>query len=233
MRSPRPARSPRRRPSSIESPHRTALTGVSDALEDVRIDCARAARDRRRDAASRELRGFEHARRRPPMRSLLRAALGSGDGAAARAAAAKLEGDCRSRADASLALCRMADEHARGRSRDRRGATRSRPRAHDGSPRDLRDVAVADATLALTRGDTEGARTLAAFVEPYATDDFAITLLLARVTAAAGEGARAGELYEPRTRSPASAGMRRSRPRHPRPRRRRGASRSQPAATIR
>ena len=65
-----------------------------------------------------------------------------------------------------------------------------------GSPRDLRDVAVADATRLLTRGDTEAARTLAALVEPDGADDFAITLLLARITAAAGEGTRAGERYE-------------------------------------
>ncbi len=171
-----------------------ALTGVRDALEDVRIDLARvrlATGDA--TAASRELAVFEHA---PPAADALalRAALGSGDGAAARAAAAKLEGASKS-ADASLALAewRTSTREAEAATawHDALAAARA-----DGSPRDLRDVAVADATLALTRGDTEGARTLAALVEPYATDDFAITLLLARVTAAAGEGARAGELYE-------------------------------------
>jgi len=171
-----------------------ALTGVRDALEDVRIDLARvrlATGDAA--AASRELAVFEHA---PPAADALalRAALGSGDGAAARAAATKLDGTSKS-ADAALALAEWRtstrDTEAANAWRNALAAART-----DGSPRDLRDVAVADATLALTRGDTESARTLAALVEPYAADDFAITLLLARVTAAAGEGARAGALYE-------------------------------------
>jgi hypothetical protein len=65
-----------------------------------------------------------------------------------------------------------------------------------GSPRDLRDAAVAFATARLARGDVDGARTLAALVEPYAVDDFAITLLLARVDAAAGDSAAARRSYD-------------------------------------
>jgi hypothetical protein len=68
-------------------------------------------------------------------------------------------------------------------------------RAH-GSPRDLRDAAVSFATARLSRGEIDDARTLAALVEPYASEDFAITLLLARVAAAAGDAARARQHYD-------------------------------------
>lgn len=171
-----------------------ALTDVKDALEDVRIDLARV-RLATGDAAgaSREIARFEHP---PPAADALalRAALGSDDRAAARAAAARLAG-APADADTALALAEWRsgthDPAADAAWRDALAAARG-----VGSPRELRDVAVADATLALTRGDTERARTLAALVEPYAADDFAITLLLARITAAAGEGARAGTLYE-------------------------------------
>jgi tetratricopeptide (TPR) repeat protein len=171
-----------------------ALSGVTDALEDVRIDLARvrlATGDAA--AASRELAMCAHA---PPAADALalRAALGNGDAAAAHAAAAKLA-DAKADAGTALALAEWRtsthDPAADAAWRAALAAARSA-----GSPRDLRDVAVADATLALTGGDTDSARTLAALVEPYATDDFAITLLLARITAAAGEGSRAGELYE-------------------------------------
>jgi len=170
-----------------------ALSGVTDALEDVRIDLARvrlATGDAA--AASRELAMSAHA---PAADALaLRAALGNGDAAAADAAAAKLA-DAKADSGTALALAEWRtsthDRAADAAWRDALAAARSA-----GSPRDLRDVAVADATLALTRGDTDTARTLAALVEPYAADDFAITLLLARITAAAGEGSRAGELYE-------------------------------------
>ena len=171
-----------------------ALTGVKDALEDVRIDLVRV-RLATGDAtgASRDIAVFEHA---PPAADALalRAALGKGDAAAASAAAARLA-DAKPDSDTALALAEWRtgthDPAADRAWRDALAAARNA-----GSPRGLRDVAVADATLALTRGDTESARTLAAFVEPYAADDFAITLLLARITSAAGEGARAGELYE-------------------------------------
>ena len=175
-----------------------ASAEVGDALEDVRLDLARvrlASGDAA--AASRELRTFDPA---PPEAAALtlRAALGSGDTAAANAAAAKLEAakpDPAAHADVALALAEWrSDQHdpdADAAWRDALAAARAA-----GSPRTLRDVAVADATRAWTRGDTETARTVAALVEPYATDDFAITLLLARITATAGEAARAGTLYE-------------------------------------
>jgi DNA-binding winged helix-turn-helix (wHTH) protein/tetratricopeptide (TPR) repeat protein len=174
------------------------LTKVGDALEDVRIDLARV-RLASGDAATafRELDAFDRA---PPAAEALalRAALGTGDIAAAKAAAAKLETakpDPSAKADVALALAEWRTEQrdpgAEAAWRDALAAARAA-----GSPRTLRDVAVADATRAWTRGDTETARTLAALVEPYAADDFAITLLLARITATAGEAARAGALYE-------------------------------------
>ena len=165
-----------------------------DALEDVRADLARvrlATGDAA--AASRELGLLDHA---PPAVAALavRAALGVGDTRTANAIAAKLEAS-RSDPDAALALAEWRTA-ARDRDADTawQGALAAARAA--GSPRSIRDVAVADATRALSRGDTETARTLAALVEPYATDDFAITLLLARITATAGEAARAAALYE-------------------------------------
>jgi DNA-binding winged helix-turn-helix (wHTH) protein/tetratricopeptide (TPR) repeat protein len=173
-------------------------TQVGDALEDVRIDLARvrlASGDAA--AASRELGAFDHPT--PAAEALaLRAALGAGETAAANAAAAKLETakpDPSAKADVAFALAEWRtdrrDPGADAAWRDALAAARGA-----GSPRTLRDAAVAEATRAWTRGDTDVARTLAALVEPYATDDFAITLLLARITAAAGEAARAGALYE-------------------------------------
>ena len=173
-----------------------ASSGVKDALEDVRIEFARvrlATGDA--DAASRELGVLEH---RPAVADALalRAALVSGDAEAA-AAAAKRAGESgpSARADVSLALAEWRssthDPEAETAWRDALAAART-----TGSPRDLRDVAVADATRALTRGENERARTLVALVEPYAADDFAITLLTARVMSAGGERARAGALYE-------------------------------------
>ena len=174
------------------------LAKVGDALEDVRIDLARVRLESGdAAAASRELGAFDPA---PPAAEALalRAALGAGDTATANAAAAKLETakpDPATRADVALALAEWRtdrrDPDADAAWRDALAAARAA-----GSPRILRDAAVAAATRAWTRGDTETARTVAALIEPYAADDFAITLLLARITAAAGESTRAGALYE-------------------------------------
>lgn len=64
-----------------------------------------------------------------------------------------------------------------------------------GSPRQLRDVAIPYARLQLAQGDEEAARTLAGLIEPHAGDDFASTLLLARLTAVR-RPAEAARLYE-------------------------------------
>jgi DNA-binding winged helix-turn-helix (wHTH) protein/tetratricopeptide (TPR) repeat protein len=178
-----------------------ALADVADALEDVRLDLARvrlAIGDT--NEAAREL------ARVPPSSATtsdalrLRAALGAGDADAAREAAAKLgnvaaTAEAPAHAEVALALAEWRtsthDPNADAAWRAALAAARA-----GGSPRELRDVAVAYATSALSRGDTDAARTLAALVEPYAADDFAITLLLARITAAAGENPQARALYE-------------------------------------
>jgi len=170
-----------------------------DALEDVAIERLRVRLeigDAR--ATGVEARGFTPTgSSRAADALLLEASLATNDDAAAQAIATRLgdtaNGDAQTIA-AALALWwrhRGDDVRADAAATTALDAARTR-----GSPRDLRDAAVALATARLARGEVDGARTLAALVEPYAVDDFAITLLLARVEAAAGDSAAARRTYD-------------------------------------
>jgi DNA-binding winged helix-turn-helix (wHTH) protein len=169
-----------------------------DALEDVAIDRLRVRLeigDAR--ATGVEAQAFPARSSRTADALLLEAALAANDEATAQAIADRLAkaqaGDAPSIA-ATLALWwrhRGDDARADAAAMSALDAARAQ-----GSPRELRDAAVALATARLARGDVDGARTLAALVEPYAGDDFPIALLLARVDAAAGESAAARRGYD-------------------------------------
>ena len=169
-----------------------------DALEDVETDRLRVRLeigDAR--ATGIEARKLATADSRAADALRLEAALATNDDAAAQAIASRLgdsaNGDAPTIATALALWWRHHGDDARADT----AATAALDAARaGGSPRDLRDAAVALATARLARGDADGARTLAALVEPYAADDFAITLLLARVDAAAGDAAAARRSYD-------------------------------------
>jgi DNA-binding winged helix-turn-helix (wHTH) protein/tetratricopeptide (TPR) repeat protein len=168
---------------------------VHDALEDTAIDRLRvrlAIGDAR--AVALDAHAFDMIADAPRALDALRldAALAAGDDALAQSIATKLGASTRDDAPSvGIALARAWRRRGDANRADA-DATMAldAARAH-GSPRDLRDAAVALATSRLERGDVDAARTLAAMVEPYAADDFAITLLLARLDAAAGNAADA------------------------------------------
>jgi hypothetical protein len=73
-----------------------------------------------------------------------------------------------------------------------------------GSPLELREVALPYAQFLFARGKIDAAHSTAGLIEPYAKEDFAITLLLARL-AADRDPAQSQQLYE---RARALAGAR-------------------------
>jgi DNA-binding winged helix-turn-helix (wHTH) protein/tetratricopeptide (TPR) repeat protein len=126
--------------------------------------------------------------------------LAVGDLASARADAALLSAAGEPPDDATRALIRVAQAALHVRSGETQAAQadyrEALARVRDsGSPRQLRDVAIPYAYLQLAQGDEETARMLAGLIEAHAGDDFASTLLLARL-AAARQPAEAARLYE-------------------------------------
>jgi DNA-binding winged helix-turn-helix (wHTH) protein len=169
-----------------------------DALEDVTIDRLRVRLeigDAR--ATVNEARAFMTTASRAADALRLEVALATDDDAVAQTVASRLgdtvDGDTPEIAAALARWWRHRGDDLRADAAST--AALDAAREH-GSPRDFRDAAVALATARLARGDVEGARTLAALVGPYAEDDFAITLLLARVDAAAGNAAAARRSYD-------------------------------------
>jgi DNA-binding winged helix-turn-helix (wHTH) protein/tetratricopeptide (TPR) repeat protein len=182
------------------------VAGVHDALEDVRLDLLRtrlAIGDARTTAAeARMLRTASGNADGNLVASalLLQADLAEHDEDDARAVAASLP-DADFAADPSArvqALLAFAQWQARSGDppradtawRDALALVRVK-----GSPRELRDVALPYAAFELARGHDDAARMLAGLVDPYADDDFAITLLRARIAAAGHDAALAGRLY--------------------------------------
>lgn len=122
------------------------------------------------------------------------------DLASARADAALLSAAGEPPDDATRALVRVAQAALHVRAGETQAAESDYREAlarirDSGSPRQLRDVAIPYAYLQLAQGDEEAARMLAGLIEAHAGDDFASTLLLARL-AAARQPAEAARLYE-------------------------------------
>jgi len=182
------------------------MSGSGDALEDARLDIlrVRALLGDWRPLAG-DARAIRSAADATPSRRVvaaaieLEAALGEGDDAAADAAAAALEADIAgsgsvARARALSALAAWHVHHGDAAQANRAfGEALALVRAN-GSPRDLRDVAVAYAGFQLDRGEVDAARATASLVGPYADDDFPITLLLSRVAAAGHDTEAAARL---------------------------------------
>jgi DNA-binding winged helix-turn-helix (wHTH) protein/tetratricopeptide (TPR) repeat protein len=172
-----------------------ADASVRDALENTAVDRLRvrlAIGDARTAAV--DARALDTVSAAPRALDALRldAALAAGDDAAAQSIATKLGPAARDDAPVvGIALARAWRRRGDASQADRDATTALDAARTRGSPRDLRDAAVSLATSRLERGDVDAARTLAAMVEPYATDDFAITLLLARIDAVAGDAADA------------------------------------------
>jgi hypothetical protein len=169
-----------------------------DALEDVAIDRLRVRLeigDSR--ATANEARALATADSRTADALRLEVALATDDDAVAQTVASRLgdtiDGDA---PEIAAALARWWRDRGDDLRADAVSTAALDAAREHGSPRDFRDAAVALATARLARGDVEGARTLAALVGPYAEDDFAITLLLARVDAAAGNAAAARRSYD-------------------------------------
>jgi len=183
-----------------------AVAGVHDTLEDVRLDLLRTRLtigDARTAAAdARTLRTASENADRTLVASalLLQADLAVHDEDDARVVAADLPAanfaaDPSARAQALLAFAQWqarAGDPARADTawRDALALVRAK-----GSPRELRDVALPYAAFELARGHGDAARMLAGLVDPYADDDFAITLLRARVAASGHDAALARRLY--------------------------------------
>lgn len=183
-----------------------AVAGVRDALEDVRLDLLRtrlAIGDARTAVAdARTLRAASENPDRILAASalLLQADLAVHDEDDARVVAADLPAanfaaDSSARAQALLAFAQWqarTGDAARADTawRDALALVRAK-----GSPRELRDVALPYAAFELARGHGDAARMLTGLVDPYADDDFAITLLRARVAAADHDAALARRLY--------------------------------------
>jgi len=183
-----------------------SVAGAKDALEDVALDLSRARLEIGDSAgAAASSRALSNAT--VPARALAANALlleaevaaGKDDEEMRKLAATLADGDPTAepgaRAEALLAAAewqaKSGDaEHAELAFRAALALARDK-----GSPRELRDVAVPYAAFEMTRGHADVARTIAALVDPYATDDFAITLLLARLAVSERQGASAGHLY--------------------------------------
>jgi tetratricopeptide (TPR) repeat protein len=186
---------------------RTETSEPADALADVRLDAAtvrlalgdtdaaraavQAIRDRLDD-------------RSPPDRRLLAAALllraqnAAGNSAVAhdRSNWNVPGADVSTRAQAQLALAQwhasVGDtSSAAGAFRDALGLVRQA-----GIPAETRNVAVVCATFQIAQNDLEGARETASLVAPYAADDFAINLLLARVAIVSHDAGHAHGFYD-------------------------------------
>jgi len=170
--------------------------GARDALEDARLDALRVrlllGQADRVLAEARALRTSAEATAnlRADAGALeLDAARARGDAAAARGAADALAAAVGAAAGTARAraLRALAGWHAQGgeaaRAQAAFGEALALVRA-TGSPRDLRDAALACADFQLARGELDAARATASLVGPYAADDFSITLLLSRLALA-------------------------------------------------
>lgn len=177
-----------------------------DGLDDAEIDALRVqwtlgGNARMRDEARRFVTQSSNPSRRAAASTVLVLSdLASGDTAAAKGDAAALtnpapDEDRSAHAQSLVALAALqsqvgADALAETSFVDALALVRE-----SGSPRDLREIVLPYAAFQLAHDRMDAARTTAGLVQPYADEDFAITLLLARL-AADHAPAEASRLFE-------------------------------------